>query len=411
MSTINPVKAENPAKYTVVIGAFITLVSLGLVLASFGVFFKPLSNEFGWTRGDTSGAYSTAMIVSGLMAIVSGRLADRFSPRLVITILGVLLGFSFLLLSQTSNLFQLFLYYGIIAGCGMSVMIPTTSLITRIYQRGRGLMTGITLSGASIGSMIAAPFLASLINTFNWRISYIISGVIILIFITLSLVLLHDPPKENASSNPKNAKPDVNTPRNLDGTFQGAFVSGRFWILGTVLFCVGFTQSMLVVHIIPHATDMGFLPLEAAAILSVMFVACIAGNFAAGKTNDILGGSLSMIIFLSAMAISLAVLMIGGPLWVLFVMAALVGIGFGGAVTLRSLLVAELFGLKSHGVITGAIMLIFTIGSAIGPMIAGYTFDITNQYQTVFILTGGICIIGLVMACILKLKFSGSKIG
>ena len=107
---INQPKANISENGMVVVGTFLSLVYLGLMLSSFGAFFKPLSDEFGWTRGDTSGAFSTAMIMSGLMAIVAGRMADKFSPRLVIIICGVLMGCAFLLLSQMHDLYQLFIY-------------------------------------------------------------------------------------------------------------------------------------------------------------------------------------------------------------------------------------------------------------------------------------------------------------
>jgi len=163
---------------------------------------------------------------------------------------------------------------------------------------------------------------------------------------------------------------------------------------------------MLSVHIIPHATDIGISPILAAGILSVMQGACAIGNFISGRTNDIIGGRMSMILCLTIMVIAIAVLLIGGPVWVFYVVAFLVGIGIGGAVTLRSTIVAELFGLRSHGAITGAILSISSIGCAVGPLIAGYIFDISNQYQPTFVITMGICVTGLAMACLLKFKYA-----
>ena len=211
MNILKQQNQNNPERDTVVAGTFLTLISLGLVISSFGVFFKPLSSEFGWTRGDTSGAFSTAMVISGVMALVSGRLADRFSPRLIITICGALLGCACLLLSRTTSLLQLFLYFGVIAGCGMSVMIPTTSLIVRIYKKRRGFMTGITQSGASIGSIAAAPFITLLISAFNWRTSYVILGVAVLIITAISLALLRDPLKESLPNQPADSLAEQGT--------------------------------------------------------------------------------------------------------------------------------------------------------------------------------------------------------
>lgn len=81
----------------VVISFFVLLLTFG-TFYTFGVFFKPLSTEFGWTRAATSGAYSLAMFLSGVLAIVTGRLTDRFSPRTVLTLCGFLLGLGYLLM-------------------------------------------------------------------------------------------------------------------------------------------------------------------------------------------------------------------------------------------------------------------------------------------------------------------------
>ncbi len=89
--------------YVIVIAIFIImLVNLGLYF-SIGVFFKPMLNEFGWTRGITSGAVSLSWIVGGLVAIILGRLNDRFGPRILTTVCGIFFGLGFLLMSSISN--------------------------------------------------------------------------------------------------------------------------------------------------------------------------------------------------------------------------------------------------------------------------------------------------------------------
>ena len=105
--------------YVIVLIGFFNMLLMFGAFYSFGVFFKPLSTEFGWTRATTSGAYSLAMFLSGLLAIVMGRLTDRFGPRVVLTLCGFLLGLGFLLMSQVSAIWQLYLFYGVIIGVGL----------------------------------------------------------------------------------------------------------------------------------------------------------------------------------------------------------------------------------------------------------------------------------------------------
>jgi MFS family permease len=408
MDTRNPQKRDISQSYIVVIGAFFSMLSVGAMVTSFGIFFKPLATEFGWTRGDTSGAFSTALVLSGVMSIVSGRLADIFSPRFVVISCEVLIGCACLLLSQMSTLYQLYLYFGVMVGCGMSIMIPITSLITRIYKKRRGLMTGIAISGASIGSVAIAPVITLLIDNFGWKISYIILGIFILIITVISSLLLRDPKKQSRLNHLEYSSLERGTSHGLGSTLWNAVRTGSFWTLGLILFCVAFSQMVILVHVVPHATDIGISPVLAAAILSVVQGASAIGNFIAGRTNDIIGGRLSMIMCLAVMIIGNVVLLVAGSLWALYLVAVLIGTGVGGAVTLRSTIVAELFGLRSHGAITGAVMFVSTIGGAVGPLIAGYVFDINKQYKTAFIIAMGICLMGLVTAYLLKQRFAAN---
>ena len=142
----------------------VMLVSWGIFL-SFGVFFEPMLTEFGWTRAATSAAYSISIIVSGVLGIITGKLTDRFGPRLVMTGSGFLLGSGYLLMSQVSSIWQLYLFFGLIVGLGMSAtFVPANSVITKWFVRRRGTMTGIVLAGNSVGILFIP-------HVFSWIIS------------------------------------------------------------------------------------------------------------------------------------------------------------------------------------------------------------------------------------------------
>jgi MFS family permease len=279
-------------------------------------------------------------------------------------------------------------------------------LVTRTYKEHRGLLTGLTIMGASLGSIIAAPLITMLIESFNWRTAYLCLGMVILVVVATSAVFLRDPAKEASST----FKGDSLVPEKISeqrgNILLKAIRSRPFWLLGIILFCVGFAQSEIMVHLIPYSTDKGVSAIVSASIISVFQGACAMGNFSVGRSNDIIGGRSSMVICLISLTLSYVILLIANTAWFFYIAAILAGMGFGGAVTLRSTIVAELFGLHSHGEITGAIMFISTIGSAVGPIIAGYVFDVTNQYLWAFITTISVCIIGLIMAGLLKSRFA-----
>ena len=125
--------------YIVVVAALSIMVAIWGTYYSFGVFFKPMLTEFGWSSAMTSGALSLSMIFYGLLGIVMGGLTDRFGPRIVMTFCGFLMGLGYLLMSQISAAWQLYLFYVVILGTGLSgAFVPLTSTVGRWFVKNRG---------------------------------------------------------------------------------------------------------------------------------------------------------------------------------------------------------------------------------------------------------------------------------
>ncbi len=170
--------------YVVVVAGFFAALVVWGTKYTFGVFFKPVATEFGWTMAITAGAFSLSTLLRGLGMVGMGRLTDKLGPRLVITVCGVFLGVGYLLMSQVNTTWQLYLFYGVLVAIGMSAAyVPITSTIARWFVNRRGMMTGIVLSGSSLGVLIFAPMAQRLISSYGWRMSYIIIGLIALILI------------------------------------------------------------------------------------------------------------------------------------------------------------------------------------------------------------------------------------
>jgi len=99
--------------YFVVAATFLLMAIMWGTQYTFGVFFKPLLAEFGWTRAMTSAAFSISLILTGFLSVVAGKLTDRFGPRVVVTVCGCFLGLGFFLVSQTNAIWHLYLFYGV----------------------------------------------------------------------------------------------------------------------------------------------------------------------------------------------------------------------------------------------------------------------------------------------------------
>jgi MFS family permease len=395
--------------YFVVGASLLIMATMWGVYYAFGVFFKPVLNEFGWTKAMTSGAFSLASMMNGLLAVAVGGLTDKFGPRMVMTVCGLFLGLGFMLMSQISNVFHLYLFYGIFVGAGMSgSFIPLTSTVARWFFKRRGLMTGIVAAGSGIGALIGPPVASRLIPIYGWRTSYVILGSITLLVVVLSAQFIkRDPTQVGQIPYGKNQREQVELNLRAEGlSLKEAVSSTRFWIFFTTGFCYGYCVFAIMVHIIPHAIESGISAVRAANILAAIGCLSIVGKVLLGRVGDIVGNRRTLILGFILMSLALIGLVPAPIAWMLFLIAGLFGFAFGGIAVSHSPLVAELFGLRSHGVIFGVFGMSVGWGGAMGPLLTGYLFDVTNSYQMGFLLCAVISLTGFLFAAFLRTEKS-----
>ena len=391
--------------YVVVAAAFCIMVAVWGTYNTFGVFFKPVLTEFGWTRAMTSGAFSLSWIIQGLLAIVMGRLTDKFGPRLVMVSCGLFLGIGYLLMSQIETIWQFYLVYGVIIGIGMGgAFVPLMSTVARWFIKRRGVMTGTVLAGIGVGTMIIPPVANWLISSYDWRHSYIIVGAIALVFITVAaLFLKRDPAQMGLLPDGNRAREE--TP-NLDVSglsFREAFRTRQFWIICGMFFCFGFFLFTITVHIVPHALELGISATSAASILATIGGVTIAGKIIMGNLADRIGNKTEFIIGFAIVSAVLLWLMAAQGEWTLYLFAIIFALAYSGLASSQSPIVADLSGLSSHGIILGVTNSIgFTTGAALGPILAGGIFDVTGSYSLAFLITSAVATIGLIMTILLR---------
>ncbi len=395
--------------YIIVIASFVIMVIMYGTQYSFGVFFKPVLNEFGWTRATTSGAYSLFMFVQGISCIVAGKLSDRFNPRLVVTAGGCLLGLGYLLIFQISTIWQLYLFYSVLAGIGMGNYVPMLSLVARWFTKSRGLMTGIVVAGIGAGIIIMPPVANQLISSYNWRVSYIIIGCVALITIAIAAQFLKPYPSQTGL--PTNSVDEGKT-GNLDSGAQGfslqeAMRTRQCWILCAVFFIFMFCLQSVMVHIVPHITDKGISAIIAATVLSTIGSLSIVGKVGMGSASDRSGSKLSLAITLVLMSAILFWLLAAKEPWMFYLFAVVFGFSYGG-ISLQSPIVVETFGLKAHGAILGFLVFCGTTGGGVGPLVVGRIFDITGSYQLAFLGCAVLCVISLILLLSLRLPHKGN---
>jgi len=387
--------------YIVVISGFLILVSMYGTLYSFGVFFKPVLTEFGWTRAIASGAYSLCFILSGAVAMVAGRLNDRFGPRAVMSCSGLLLGLGYFLMSKISAIWELYLFYGLIVGVGMGGGIaPSLSTVARWFVKRRGLMTGMTIAGTGVGTLVTPLIAYWLVSIYSWRTSFTIIGIgIFILIVGLAQLLIRDPGRKGLS--PYGAETAVVDRSNLDVaglSIREAVRTAQLWILFVIYVCAGFFIQIIIVHIVIHAIELGISPMSAASVLSIVGFSSLVGRVMGGDVSDRFGNKPTITAALILMGTGFIWLLVARELWMLYIFAIIFGIAYGEILCMMSLWPAELFGLRSQGVILGITIFASTIGGGIGPVVAGRIFDLTGSYQRAFMICVAVVIAGLIMA-------------
>jgi MFS family permease len=371
---------------------------------SIGVFFKPMLEEFGWSRAITSGPISLSWVMSGTLGIVLGALNDRTGPRLVVTICGFLFGAGCLLMSQIHAPWQMYLYYGVLIGAGLSLPIPIMSTISRWFVKRRTIMTGVLMLGSGIGGL-TIPLLANwMILDHGWRFSFVVlGGTFLVIILVASQFLKRDPSQVNQSPYGADETAGQKSSANTRGLrLREALSTPQFWLIFVLFFCFSLSVNTLMVHLVPHVTDLGISATIAAAILVTSNGAGIVGRIGLGGLGDRLGNRRLFMITFVLLIVSFGGLLFISQVWLLFLIVVVFGLGYGAGLTQESPIVAGMFGLLSHGLILGAASLGHTLGAAAGTLLAGYLYDISESYQLTFIICGICCVLGLVLVMALK---------
>jgi OFA family oxalate/formate antiporter-like MFS transporter len=391
-------------------GFIILLTGLG-VRFSYGVFFKSLEVDFNLTRGATSGIFSAYMLLCSGFAVLGGLALDRYGPRSVCLLMGSFTGLSLVLTSQTTSAWQLYISYALLLSLGTGPLYSVVNAtVLRWFDKKRGLALSITTSGAGFGPIVTAPFATFLLSILNWGRAFMMLGIISWFFISsMSLLLRNDPAAmellpdgERSHANQGASSIEEREDRLPGAHLIQALKTQQFWFLGSIWLLISLCLHLLYVHIIPFAVDMGYLPMDAALILSLMSGANIIGRLTIGQLSDATGRRFPAIASASLQVATLLWLMWARELWMLYGIAIVFGFGFGGLDLLVTALIGDVFGTRRIGTIMGLMSACWGIGAAAGPIVGGFAFDVTGSYFSAFGVGAGAMMTATLFACLVR---------
>ncbi|MBI5605878.1 MAG: MFS transporter, partial [Deltaproteobacteria bacterium] len=162
--------------WTILIGLMAAYAGLcGNITYAYGVFLPAMSQTFLWSRSALSGPYTLFFIVGGLLGPVAGLSVARFGARRNIIIFNFIAALGLLGLSQVRALWQVYLFFGVLAGLGIGFgeFIPITSVINNWFIRKRSLAMGLLFASGGVGGFVLPPLISRIISVLGWRWAWV----------------------------------------------------------------------------------------------------------------------------------------------------------------------------------------------------------------------------------------------
>jgi MFS family permease len=359
-----------------------------IVVYSFGIFLKPLLQEFHSNRGNISLAFTLANLVQAITVPLIGRWADRFGARLVIILASVIFAatlISSLLLS--TSLWKLYLFYILLGVCGSGVApVPYGKVITSWFDRRRGLALGLTMFGSGTGAIIVPSVAQRLITTLGWREAYAVIGLLVAVVCipVVSIFLKEAPDTMGLLPDGEPTARATSARRSADGVLWPEARRDRiFWLMVGAFFLVGASVHGCVLHLVPMLTDRGISAARAALASSLLGGAVLIGRVGSGYLLDRFFAPYVAMCFFGGAALGIGLLWSGVMGGTAFLAAFLVGLGMGAEVDLVAYLTSRYFGLRAFGEIYAYAFASYALAGALGPWLMGLGFDRSGSYSRV----------------------------
>ena len=387
-----------------------TLIAAG-IRSSPSVLIHPFENEFGWNRAAIASAISLNLFLYGAAAPISGRLLDRYGPRVVM--LGSL---SLLIFGVSGTIFMtelwhLILLWGIVVGLGAggASSVLSATVAQRWFVARRGLVLGILNSASSTGQLIFLPSLMTVIVHFGWRAgSLLLVGVCFLVGLCLLRWMRNEPSEIglqpygtistgiDASMGRAPGADSAPTPSLLQ-----VVRTPTFWFLcGSFFICGGTANGLVGTHLIPHSIDHGIPEITAAATIGVMGGMNFVGTLISGWLTDRVNPRKLLALVYALRGGSLFILPFVTDFSHLFIFAIIYGLDWFATVPPTVALTADTFGKRAIGSVYGWIFLAHQMGAAIAAIGGGLIRVWLGDYQWAFVIGGfmGIVAAGIALS-------------
>ena len=386
-------------------GWIVTFAALGInlilgILYSWSILKKAMVADWGWTNTEASLPYTVCIAVLAFVTIFGGRLQDKYGPRIIALIGGILFGAGLIGSAYAKNPTIMVLTFGVISGLGMGFgyAAATPCAIKWFDPRKKGLISGIVVSGIGLSAVYIAPLTNYLVKSSNIQNTFMFLGILSIIAMTVFSLILRNPPVGYV---PVVANKKPVTHHTSDFRWQDMIKTRPFILLWITYLMSATAGLMLIGHIASIALvqanwHAGFILVVVLAIFNA------TGRVSGGFLSDKVGRTNAMLIAFSLQAVNMFVFAMFNSIPLLIMGTAVAGLAYGAIFSLFPAITADFFGIKNLGVNYGIIFTGWGVAGVIGPIIGGRVADLTGAYNGSYIVAGIMLVIGVLLVKLIK---------
>ena len=390
------------------------LTTSGTFYYSYGVFLPAMCNEYGWSRALVGGALSVALLAFGLPSPLIGASIARFGPRATIICGNLLVVLGLAGMSIITEVWQLYLFYGILVGFGggFGTYMASTTVVNNWFIRKRSLGMGLVISAGGLGGFLFPPLATWLISSFGLQMAWLALAIIQLVCSVLigGLILVRNRPEDmgqtpdGISDAHANEIEEETSPTSrvyqsaVDWQTRQAMRNPTIWLIATLCSASCLAQGTVTAHQVAYLKDIGFSPIAAAMALALVSGMSIFGRLGFGLLGvRFEARHLASVSFL-AQVIALVILLTTQSLPLIYTYTVLFGISSGALVVALPAFIGAYYGRVHYTQILGLIFPLTLVAEAAGPVIAGAINDAMGTYMPAFVIITGFSTVGLVCA-------------
>ena len=385
---------------------FIAMLTTAAALGLPGAMLQPLGREFGWSTDELSSVFAVRFALFGLLGPFAAIFIARFGLRRIMVTAASFIAVSMLLATQVTQLWQLFLLWGLVLGCGtgLTALVLGAMVASRWFTERRGLVVGLFAASTATGQLIFLPVAAWMIEHLGWRYAVIPVFAACVAVAALAMLLMRDQPRDlglRSYGEPEGTPPDAASPRPVPPNFLGPFQvlaeasrNRTFWILAGSFFVCGLSTNGLVqTHFISLCGDNGLSAVPAASVLSMMGAFDLFGTTLSGYLSDRHDNRKLLFWYYGLRGLSLFWLPYSTfTLFGLSTFAMFYGLDWVATVPPTVKLAAQEFGKERAGMIFGWVFAAHQLGAAIAAYGAGLTRTLLLTYNPALFAAGAACV-------------------